>query len=310
MRSPSLPLVDAFGARASRLLPWLAVLLAAALCVWLAVQLVWSLLTRVGDGVASTSVATSGTAPATVAPDVAHWHLFGNGQQNQIAVDIAQAGTRTTLKLTLHGTVADRDGRGGYALIADEHGVEHSYRAGDRIADGVTLAAVYADHVVLDNHGRHESLDLPRESLHAAPPPKLPGATAATGGNVATTKAGKPARPIYVAPNIAAGRVDWQQAQAQMRSDPMAAMQQFDLQPVLDGTRLRGVRLGGGASNPLVAVAGLRPDDVVTAVNGVPLDSLSRGQELMQRLQGARHIDLTVERSGQTQTLSVDLPQQ
>jgi general secretion pathway protein C len=57
-------------------------------------------------------------------------------------------------------------------------------------------------------------------------------------------------------------------------------------------------------------VAGLRPDDVVTAVNGVPLDSLSRGQELMQRLQGARHIDLTVERGGQTQTLSVDLPQQ
>ena len=285
---------------------WAAVIAAGLLGLWLAVQLVWSLLTPVAIEPAPSAVTPASRASAPVA-DVARWHLFGNGQSNRIAVDIAEAGTRTSLKLALHGTVADVDGSGGYALIADERNVERSYRVGDRIADGVVLAAVYADRVVLENQGRHETLDLPREALRRAPPASTamavsPRAAAADATDSTTMS------PRYVAPNIATGGVDWERAQQALRDSPASALQQFDVQPVLEGTRLRGVRLGGGTSNPLAAAAGLQADDVVTAVNGVPLDSLSRGQELMDKLKDARHVTLTIERDGRSQTLEVDVP--
>lgn len=293
---------------------WAGVLAAAAACLWLAVQLVWSLLTPVAAPVATSATATPRAVAAPVT-DVARWHLFGNGQANRIAIDIANAGNRTALKLVLHGTVADADPRAGYALIADEHRVERSYHVGDRIQDGVTLAAVYADRVVLNNHGRNETLDLPRDDLRAASAqpvarvhPDL-GMTNVTSPAAPTTGDGGKT-PVFIAPNIAAAGAGWNAAQAAVRDNPAQALQQFDIQPVMDGTKLRGVRLGGGASNPIAAAAGLGADDVVTAVNGVPLDSLSRGQELMTKLHGATHVTLTVENGGQTRTINVDVPPQ
>ncbi|HET8898184.1 MAG TPA: type II secretion system protein N [Rhodanobacteraceae bacterium] len=289
---------------APRLLAWLAVLLSALACLWLLVQLAWSLLTPVDVTRVAPSTAPAGGATAvTAVTQVSRWHLFGNGQQNQLAIDIASAGNRTSLKLVLHGTVAEHDGEDGYAIIADAKGSARSYHVGDAIEDGVTLAAVYADRVVLDNHGRHETLSLPRTTLT---PAAAPAADSPTGG----APSANPPKPIFIAPNVATGSVGWQQARADLRDNPAKALQQFDIQPVLDGTRLRGVRLGGGAANPLAAAAGLGADDVVTAVNGIPLDSLSRGQELMGKLQGARHVRLTVERGGQTRTVEVDVPQQ
>lgn len=295
---------------------WLAraaVLVAAAWCLWMLVQLAWSLLTPVSPGPVTGSGSSNlvrKTADTAGAIDISSWHLFGNGHSNELQKQIMQDAQASTLKLSLHGTVAERGDTTGYALIADASGTEHSYRVGDSIQSGVTLRAVYANHILLDNHGRNERLDLPRETLHAAR--GLPSGQAMVGSSAAagTEGATAPATPLYVTPNIASGRVDWQRMQSEMRDDPAAVVASLGIQPVFDGSQMRGVRLAGAANNPLIAAAGLRSNDVVTAVNGVRLDSLARGQQLFDQLRDARHVTLTILRNGQPETLSVDVPAQ
>ncbi len=301
--------------RLPSLLAWLALLLAALWCVWMAVQLVWAVFTPLAPA-PSASPASSAAAPDRTVDigSIARWHLFGNGNANALQRDIMQASQATKLKLSLHGTVADSDGNGGYALIADASGIEHSYRIGDRIQEGVTLKAVRADHVILDHNGNNERLDLPRESLQSAAavrPLDHAGGTLTNNPARQRSRSGATGKstPIYVAPRIASGRVDWQKVQSQFQRDPAQAMAQLNIQPVFDNGQMSGVRVAGAASNPLLAGSGLRADDVVTAVNGTPLDSVARGQQLFSQLQNARQVQVTVLRGGHSQTLTINLNQ-
>lgn len=298
--------------RLPTLLAWSAVLLAGLFCLWMAVQLVWSLFTPLAPEMGSITASAPAAQNAKAPTDISRWHLFGNGNANALKRDIMQASQATKLKLTLHGTVSDGDGKGGYALIADEHGIEHSYRVGDRIQEGVSLKAVRADHVVLDHNGRNESLALPRESLDSVASVRPLGRrngtlTNAPGAQGSRAAASTPGTPIYVAPQIAGGRANWQQLQSDFERDPAEAIANLHLEPVFTDGKLRGVRLGGGASNPLAVASGLSADDVVTAVNGIQLDSIARGQQLFQQLRNAKNVQLTIMRNGQRQTLDVDL---
>lgn len=294
-------------AAAPRWLPWIALVLVALLCVWLAVRLLWSLLTKVD--VNTTHPAPVASQPAAPSLDVAHWHLFGNGNHARLQEQILQARRETELKLTLHGTFAQHDPHQGYALIADAHGVEAGYHAGDTLPDGVKLNAVYADHVVLDNHGRAENLSLPRDTLRSIPVKTAAGTAADHAPTAAHDAPASRTTPIFVAPRMVHGKVDWQATRRQISDNPQALLQQLDPEPVFNGTHMRGVRLGSGAASPLLTRAGLQAGDVITAVNGVPLDSPARGQQLMQQLGNAASVQVTLLRHGQPQTLTVDLDQ-
>lgn len=315
MTATSIHSAPALRARLPGLLAWLALLLAALWCVWMAVQLVWALFTPLAPTSSSPTSSPAPVASTTVdVSSISRWHLFGNGNANALRRDILQASQATKLKLTLHGTVAGENDQRGYALIADASGIEHSYRVGERIQEGVNLKAVRADHVILDHNGNNERLDLPRESLDSAAAVRPLGQT---GGTLTNNPARERSRrggkdrttPIYVAPRIASGRVDWQKMRTQFQRDPAEAISRLNIQPVFDNGRMHGVRLGGGAGNPLLAGSGLRADDVVTAVNGTPLDSVARGQQLFKQLQNARQVKVTVLRGGHSQTLTINLNQ-
>ncbi len=75
----------------------------------------------------------------------------------------ARVGTGETLPVTalpfsLHGVRADAATGRGSAIIAAGDGQQMVYAVGDSIADGVTLAAIAGDHVVLDRDGTREAL--------------------------------------------------------------------------------------------------------------------------------------------------------
>jgi general secretion pathway protein C len=52
---------------------------------------------------------------------------------------------------------------------------------------------------------------------------------------------------------------------------------------------------------------GLKPSDVVTAVNGTPLASVASPQQLLDKLGGASSLQLTVQRDGKPATLTLNL---
>ncbi|MFN3371100.1 MAG: type II secretion system protein N [Sphingomonadaceae bacterium] len=64
----------------------------------------------------------------------------------------------TSLPFSLHGVRADAATGRGSAIIAAGDGQQLVYLVGESIAEGVTLAAIAADHVVLDRGGTREAL--------------------------------------------------------------------------------------------------------------------------------------------------------
>lgn len=75
-----------------------------------------------------------------------------------VRADPAGALPVTALPLSLHGVRADSATGRGSAIIASGDGVQTVFSVGESIAAGVTLAAIAADHVVIERGGAREAL--------------------------------------------------------------------------------------------------------------------------------------------------------
>ena len=280
--------------RLSRLAALGACAAAAAFCLYLLVRIAWLLLPR-GD-VAGPGATAAAQTPAGATVSVAKWHLFGNPQG--IASSAPASSLATVLKLGLRGTLALADPKDDRALaiIANEQGVETSYRIGANVAAGAHLAEVYADHVVLDHEGVAETLTLPRPEQHApALPAKNQQRVAAASAPVSSIPPGFV--PGSAAPAGAA-------ASAPPRIDPQDVARQ--LKPVFADGRIVGADISG-ADASLLARLGLKPTDVVTAINGTPLAGVTNPQQLMEQLQSSSSVQVTVQRDGKPATLTLSL---
>ncbi|MGH8091312.1 MAG: type II secretion system protein GspC [Rudaea sp.] len=293
-------LTNANRARSSRLAALGACVAAALICLWLLVRLAWLLVPQGDDGVASAPVAS---APAAVpVQSVGKWHLFGNPQTIAVLQQMRNA-PATTLKLTLRGTLAMDDAHEGIAMIEDEHGGERAYKVGEVVGSNAKLAAVYADHVVLDHEGVAETLNLPRAEQHAPPLPPANQANLAT----ATGARASSIPPNYAPPQLS-GNLDWSAAQSKLRIDPAQLAKQVHVEPVFENGKIAGARLsGGGEVARLMSQAGLKSTDLITAINGQSLSAVSNPQQFMDNLAGAGSLSVTVLRNGKPATLTVSL---
>ncbi|MFZ2509077.1 MAG: PDZ domain-containing protein, partial [Steroidobacteraceae bacterium] len=77
-------------------------------------------------------------------------------------------------------------------------------------------------------------------------------------------------------------------------------------QPVFAGGQLRGYRVYPGRNRAQFAKLGLQPGDLVTAVNGAPLDDPNRALETLRGIGTGPAVTLTVDRNGQQQQLAID----
>ena len=199
------------------------------------------------------------------------------------------------------------DASSGRAIIADETGVEASYGVGDDVPGGAKLQGVYPDHVTLTRGGVAESLSLPppgsgapytapRNAAAASRAP-LPGASATA------PRANEP----FVNPNIVTNPGSWNTATSKVDPNVAALAQNVQALPVMENGKFVGVRLAGGKDAALLAKLGLQPDDVVTVVNGIPLDNPARGAEVAASLQNATNASIIVRRNGKPVPLSVSL---
>ena len=82
---------------------------------------------------------------------------------------------------------------------------------------------------------------------------------------------------------------------------------QVQVLPVMENGRMAGVRLAAGRDSDILSRAGLLPTDIVTAVNGIPLDGPQRQAELIANLSKARNAQVTVRRDGKEIQLSIGL---
>ncbi len=208
-------------------------------------------------------------------------HLFGTALV-EAAGDPANA-PATSLNLVLAGTIAGQDPKAGWAIIGETAQAARLYATGATLPGGARLTEVYADRAILDRGGRLESLPLPR--LAGGAPVQI-----------GYTPAARPAAEPSLADNI-------RQFVAQ---DPQAVSEILRPQPVFAGGQQRGYRVYPGRNRSQFAKLGLMPGDLVTAVNGAPLDDPNRGLDTLRGVGAGAPVVLTVERNGSAQQITVD----
>jgi general secretion pathway protein C len=81
--------------------------------------------------------------------------------------------------------------------------------------------------------------------------------------------------------------------------------------PSYDNTagKLRGFRAYPGRNRAIFNKLGLKPGDLVTAINGTMLDDPQRSQEVFNTIQTSNSVTVTVERGGQKQDISLNIAQ-
>jgi len=281
-----------------------------ALAVWLLVRLVWLLVPR-GDAAFDASAARVGAAMGSApAQSIAKWHLFGNTPG---ATTGANA-TISTTGMVLRGTLAERDPAAGIAVIsgAGGDGSERAFRAGETVAGGIKLARVYPDRVILLRDGAEETLALTRDrNLEPGSIVRQPTSGDARASTSASTPQGIAAANAAAA-NAAAVRAahappDWQQTVDRLRQNPDELARRVQIVPVVDGGKLTGVRVAPGSDAALIGQIGLKSGDVVTAINGAPVDSLARGQQILESLRSASNARVTVLRDGKPTDVVISL---
>lgn len=208
-------------------------------------------------------------------------HLFG--QASPAEAD-ASAAPQTSLALVLAGVLAEPDPQKGLALVGESAANAKVHVVGDTLPGGAKLHGIYADRVVLDRGGRLESLMLPHQS---APAGMMPAQ-----------------QPISTESNIGA------RVRQLVQQDPQALSNVLRWQQVMnrDG-HMAGVRVYPERNPAVFAKLGLRPGDLITGVNGTPLDDPSRGDEILRSLGSMPEARVTVMRSGRSTDLMLNLTQ-
>jgi general secretion pathway protein C len=73
--------------------------------------------------------------------------------------------------------------------------------------------------------------------------------------------------------------------------------------------KLRGFRAYPGRNRAIFSKLGLKAGDLVTAINGTPLDDPQRSQDVFNTIQTSDHVTVTVERGGQKQDITLNIAQ-
>ncbi|HMA11211.1 MAG TPA: type II secretion system protein N [Steroidobacteraceae bacterium] len=253
--------------------------LTAALVVLLGVRAA-TLVASLSGGPAAVQVAsppaTAATRNVVDVPSILRANLFGQG-----ATAPGTGGAPvTSMPLVMAGVIADIDEKRGFAMLGTSATDIKVYRVGAVVPGGATLSAVLVDRVLLDRGGTVEALMIPRVTAGSAAPlvsaPPVPGSSVA-------------------------------RVQQVLRSNPALIGQVIQRQAVLADGRLRGIRVYPGANAQAFNRLGLRPGDLVTAINGTTLEDQTRGEEIFNSLSGAAEARVTVLRNGSPLELHLNL---
>lgn len=242
-------------------------------------RLFWTIVTPVGP-VGDWRVAQPGVSgsPAAILRGFDPFFRVSGAQTGATAV--------TSLQLTLFGTRIDDATGLSSAIIAGPDGVQNSVGVGEEIVPGVRLKAVAFDHVTIDRGGKAEELYIDQ-----------------SGGAGAADAAPAPGGPV-LAPAPAVGSAEESRipgvTASQLKSD-------IGFTPRIDGGRISGLVVrsqGGGAAFRAI---GLKDGDVVTSAGGRAIAGPADLDRLFSGLTPGSSLSITVERGGQTLSLTTTI---
>ncbi|HCS64851.1 MAG TPA: type II secretion system protein GspC [Cellvibrio sp.] len=226
------------------------------------------------------------------------------------AQGIENDATDTQLNLILRGLLGSTDDKAGRAIIASGERAD-VYAVGDTLPVGtnVTLAKVLDVRVIINNNGAFESLWLFKEDPNA---PKLTTSFAAPQASGDPTQGGYANPPFQQQPPLYVDKSPMADS-PRFGADPAASAASKSLADVVamsiyrEGGQVVGYKIRPGRNAEMFSSLGLQTDDIVTAVNGVPLSSPGKIMEIYKSMGSATSANLEIRRGGSTVNLDVML---
>jgi general secretion pathway protein C len=280
-------------AAANQRLPfWVSLSLVIAIA-WYLAKIVWALFPAPAIAPAPVAMAQRPATTASARPagmlheSIVKTHIFGESTADDanLPVQSAENAPETQLNLKLHGAVQSTDAKKAHAIISEAGKTSEVYFTGDPIPGGAKLHEVQTTQVIISRGGVLETLKLPE---------------IAKGQPVVAANSASAARRNFGPRTVRQDMDD---------SEPESMARFTDIvrpQPYMPNGTLKGYRLYPGRDRKRFAAMGLRPGDLVTDINGVPLNDMAQGMTLFQSLGDATELTVTLERNGQPQVLTLD----
>jgi general secretion pathway protein C len=205
------------------------------------------------------------------------------------------------LSLTLQGVVLSSVAAQSRAIIGSGE-AQQGYKPGDSIADmpgNVVLQAVHERYVLLDNNGRTETLrmdEAPSENALSGSQ-SLSALTEVTAPAANTTPASGNAP---AAPGQFAGKAFTDLVRILPVVEPADSPQ---------AGALRGLQIRHGSRQDFLSAVGLQQGDLITGVNGNPLQDAAQLPQLLQQMSDSPTVALQIVRDEQQVNVQIDRAQ-
>lgn len=218
--------------------------------------------------------------------------LRGAGQQSLTSEQTGASvtATETRLALTLKGAISSSDDTRSRAIIANAE-AQDVYQIGDSLPDtpgSVVLQEIHPTYVLLNNNGSIETLRMDEPSASS---------TTATTASLPATVSVAPVGNTAAAPTGFAN------------DRPLTDL--VRLQPVFEAAdsprpgALQGLQIRHGSRQDFLAAVGLRQGDLITSVDGKPLNAADL-PVLMTQLASQQTVSLQVLRDQTSVTVELD----
>ncbi len=215
--------------------------------------------------------------------NIARWSLFGKESRVTAPAVVQKEIPKTKLKLTLRGVYVSENGGG--AIIAEANGKEQYY---PRLSGGVSLKEVHETNVILMRNGALETLELPKAAIGV-------GRSAPSSSRRNSARRG---------PGSA---LNLKQYREDLLREPQRLTDAIKMNPKSERGRFVGYEVSPGRDRALFDQVGLMPGDIVTAVNGIKLDTPAKGLNVLRSLQTANSVRLDIKRNGRAQSFDVSI---
>jgi len=227
---------------------------------------------------------------------LASWHLFGTASEEEPVKKASPVDApETRLNLTLRGVLASDDPGGARAIVADPRGQEESYALGDPLPGGAKLTEIYPDRIILERSGRFETLRLPKDDD-------------LSGGAARTTVSHRSATRLNSSRPSGNRAAAFDRYRDEIKRNPASFLKYVQAQPATEAGKFVGFSLQPGPQDGAMQELGLEPGDIVTAINGIDIDSPAKGMKAMQALGEGDTVSVNLLRGGQEMSLSLTLP--
>ena len=306
-------------------LPVLVTFLAVILLTHSMAMLTWKLVPapKISDQISGSQTTRTGQSSMPKgnqpqASKIARWNLFGKYEVPRVEpvkpVQQVETAPDTKLNLKLRGVFASPNPKFSRAIIADAKSNEDSYSIDAPLPGGAILRQIFSDKVILEHNGKLETLRLPADGANLASSGPSLSHSSSRGS---TSRVSSSSRPKQLASSSSSSQPSVNTSNSallkkyrdDLLNDPQSVMGLVRAEPYKKNGQLAGYRIRPGKDRQLLRKFGLRSGDVVTAINGVPMNNPIKALEVMRDLSSATQLNVEVERRGVPQSFSFSIDQ-